>query len=80
LSALITTRLRDADPRGRVDVALYRLGEQVAKHAGRSDWWNGGLGEVIEAVIVESKVPSQRVTAVDLARAVGLLQPKRGRR
>ena len=82
MSALFTTRLRDADPRGRVDVALYRVGEQIAKHAGRSDWWNGGLGEIVEAVIVESKIPSRVVTPVDIARAIGLLPAgsKRGRR
>jgi hypothetical protein len=82
LSAPAITRLRDADPRGRVDVALYRVGEQIAKHVGRSDWWNGGLGEIVEAVIVESKVPTLQVMPVDIARAIGLLPswPKRGRR
>jgi hypothetical protein len=78
-----TTRLRDVDPRGRVDATLYHLGEQVARHVGVGTAWENGLGQVVEAVIVESGVPSQQITPVDVARAVGLLPPRprlRGRR
>lgn len=74
-----TTRLRDVDPRGRVDATLYRLGEQVARHVGIGPAWNNGLGDVVEAIIVESRVPSQTVTPVDIARALGVLPQRRGR-
>jgi len=66
------TRLRDADPRGRVDVTLYKLGEQVFRRSGAGRAFDLGLGDVLEAVIAES-VPSTQITPVDIARAVGLL-------
>ena len=82
MNAPTTTRLRDVDPRGRVDAALYRLGEQMARHVGIGPAWNNGLGDIVEAVIVESGVPAQPFTPVDIARAAGLLPqaPNRGRR
>lgn len=74
-----TIRLRDADPRGRVDVAVFRLGEQLVKRTIGAKVWDNGLGEVVEAIVVESRVPSQVITPVDVARAIGILPP-RGRR
>jgi hypothetical protein len=83
MSVPTTTRLRDVDPRGRVDATLYRLGEHVARHVGIGTAWNNGLGDIVEAVIVESGVPSQLFSPVDVARALGLLPERprlRGRR
>lgn len=82
MSVPATTRLRDVDPRGRVDATLYRLGEQLARHVGVGPAWNNGLGDIVEAVIVESGVPAQLFTPADIARAAGLLPqaPKRGSR
>ena len=65
------TRLRDADPRGRVDVAAFRFAENMAEKAGAKDFWNGGLGDFVETVI-QGTVPSKPITGQDVARALGL--------
>lgn len=71
------------DPRGRLDIAVVRLAEAVCKRglgpAGATAW-DHGLGDIVEAVVVENGVPSQPLTAVDLARAAGLLPPARTKR
>jgi hypothetical protein len=69
-------RLRDADPKGRVDVAVYRGAEKLAKHVGIEHVWNGGLGELIETVI-ENTVSSKPITPQDVARELGFGGRKR---
>lgn len=77
--------LRDVDPAGRVDVALLRLGEQLTRRTlepacGGAPLWDRGLGDVVEALIEENpSIPSRAFTAVDLARAVGVLPPAKRR-
>jgi hypothetical protein len=65
------TRLRDSDPKGRVDVAAYRGAEHFAKEVGLGEVWNMGLGELVETVI-EGTIPSKPVTGRDVARSLGL--------
>ncbi len=74
-------KIRDADPKGRIDVAILRMGQEVAKRCGPKGEavWNGGLGDVVEEIIVNAGVPSKPFTAVDLAREIGIL-PKGARR
>lgn len=71
------------DPRGRMDIAIVRLAEATCKRGlgpvGAAAW-DHGLGDLVEAVVVENGVPSKPLTAVDLARAAGLLPRKRGGR
>lgn len=68
--------LRDADPKGRVDVALFKLGEQIATHCGAEKIWNGGLGDFCDTVI-QNLVPSKPITPADIARELGLAGKKR---
>lgn len=64
-------RLKDANPKGRVDVAAYRGAEHFAKEVGLGEVWNMGLGELVETVI-EGTIPSKPVTGQDVARSLGL--------
>ena len=64
-------RLKDANPKGRVDVAAYRGAEHFAKEVGLGEVWNMGLGELVETVI-EGTIPSKPVTGRDVARSLGL--------
>jgi len=70
-------RLKDADPRGRMDVAAYRGAEHFAKEIGLKEVWNAGLGELVETVI-QGTIPSKPVTGKDIARELGLAGRKRG--
>jgi len=70
------TRLKDADPRGRMDVAAFRFAENMAEKAGAKDFWNAGLGDFVETVI-NGTVPSQAITGQDVAKALGLGGRKR---
>lgn len=78
-------RLVDQDPAGRIDVPIARAAKSgVDAISGRIgvDLWGRGLGDVVEAFIAESDVPSRSFTAVDIARQVGILKknPGKGRR
>jgi len=70
-------RLKDADPRGRMDVAAYRGAEHFANEIGLKEVWNAGLGELVETVI-QGTIPSKPVTGKDIARELGLSGRKRG--
>jgi len=76
--------LRGADPRGRIDVAVYRLLEQLTKKRiepalKNKPLWDSGLGDLVEAAIIESGVlPSNPITARDVLRHLfGKPNPKR---
>jgi len=66
--------LRDVDPRGRIDVAVFRLLEMVTKKRlepalKNRPLWDSGLGDLVDAAITESGVfPSQPITARDVIR------------
>jgi hypothetical protein len=70
-------RLKDADPRGRMDVAAYRGAEHFAETIGLGEVWNAGLGELVETVI-QGTVPSKPITGRDVAHSLGLAGRKRG--
>jgi hypothetical protein len=77
----------DQDPRGRMDVALVRLGELIVRRGvepaiGNKPLWDAGLGAVVEQAVADAGIPSTPFTAVDVCRALGILKPapKRGRR
>lgn len=76
MKEVVTTRLKDADPRGRVDVALYRGAEKLANHVGIGEVWNAGLGEFFEHVI-QNVAPSKPITPLDVAQSMGLAGRKR---
>lgn len=76
MSQVPKTRLRDTDPKGRVDVALLRAGERIAKHVGAEKVWNSGLGEVVEEMLENSGL-SKPITATDVARSLGILPQRR---
>jgi hypothetical protein len=68
----------DEDPRGRMDIAVVRLAEATCKRAlgpAGAVAWDHGLGDVVEAVVVANGIPSKPLTAVDIARAAGILPP-----
>lgn len=71
------------DPRGRCDIALVRMGELLVRNAvepacGGVRLWDGGVGELVEAYVVEQLgVPTEPVTLVEIARNVGILKPRR---
>lgn len=70
--------IRNADPHGRVDVALLRLGEMFTRNtlekATGVELWDRGLGDIAEAAIERTAaIPSTPFSAVDLAVAVGLI-------
>jgi hypothetical protein len=69
------TRLKDADPRGRMDVAAYRGAEHFAEKVGLKEVWNAGLGEFVETVI-QGTVPSKPITGRDIAHSLGLVGRK----
>jgi len=69
---VVRQSLRDADPKGRVDVAMYRLGERIARHCGAEKIWDGGLGEVVENIIQNIGVPSTPITPKDIVREIGI--------
>lgn len=69
-------RLKDADPRGRMDVAAYRGAEHFAEKVGMKEVWNMGLGELIETVI-QGTVPAKPITGRDIAHSMGLGGRKR---
>jgi len=77
LSRSVKTRLRDADPKGRVDALLLRSGEQFAKQIGAEKIWNNGLGDVVEELLENAGI-SKPITASDVAREIGIL-PRRPR-
>lgn len=66
------------DVGGRLDVALVRAGEFVFKSAVEPRLpfpvWDRGVGEVFQKFVVERlRVPTVPVSAVDVARMVGIL-------
>jgi len=71
------TPLTEQDPRGRFDVMIARatraLVNPIEQRTG-IDFWNNGLGDVVQAFIGEH-VPSKPYTAVEVARSVGILGP-----
>lgn len=65
-------------PPGRCDVAVLRLSEAVVRGAvepicGGLPLWQLGLGELVEVCVARSRIPNTPVTAVSLARRLGLL-------
>lgn len=70
-------RLKDADPRGRMDVAAYRGAEHFANEIGLKEVWNMGLGDLVDTVI-QGTVPSKPITGQEIARELGLAGRKRG--
>ena len=67
------------DPRGRLDIACLRTAELLFKRyvepvCGGIPLWDKGLGSVVEQMILDAGVPSKPLTAVDLARAAGVLR------
>jgi hypothetical protein len=67
------------DPRGRLDIACLRTAELLFKRyvepaCGGIPLWDKGLGSVVEQMILDAGVPSKPLTAVDVARAAGLLR------
>jgi len=77
LSQTPKVRLRDADPKGRVDALLLRTGEQFAKQVGAEKIWKNGLGDVVEELLENSGL-SKPITGLDVAREIGIL-PRRQR-
>lgn len=69
-------RLKDADPKGRMDVAAYRGAEHFADKIGLREVWNAGLGELVETVI-QGTVPSKPITGRDIAHSMGFAGRKR---
>ena len=73
------TPLTEQDPRGRFDVMIARatraLVNPIEQRTG-IDFWNNGLGDVVQAFIGEH-VPSKPYTAVEVARSVGILGPEK---
>lgn len=66
-------------PPGRCDVAVLRLTEAVVRGAvepvcGGLPLWQLGLGEIVEVCVARSGIPSAPITAVGLARRLGLLR------
>lgn len=73
-----------ADPRGRCDVALVRMGELVVRNgiepAVGLKLWDNGVNELCAAYVEALGVPSKPVTISDLFRYAGLLPtPRRAR-
>ena len=67
----------------RADLLLLGVAEklvrsQVEPRCKNLPLWDAGLGEVVEVAIAEGGVSSKPISAVDLARAAGIL--KRGPR
>lgn len=71
--------------RGRIDgVLLNVLAVHLAERATKRyleprvgvPLWDNGLGEIIETAVEESSIPKRPITAVDLARAAGILKRK----
>lgn len=65
--------LRNADPRGRIDVAVYRLLEVIARKRlepalKNKPVWDSGLGDFVEAAIVHANLPSKPISAADVFR------------
>lgn len=65
------------DPRGRLDIAAVRLTQHfVCKaHPKAAELWGMGLGDLVEGMVQDAGIPSRAFSAVDLARALGLLKP-----
>jgi hypothetical protein len=68
----------------RADQALVSLAElftrRIVEPALGRKVWASGVGEVVEQAIADSRISTQLIRPVDIARAVGLLKPGRGRR
>jgi hypothetical protein len=66
-------------PGVRLDVLLERVAEGVVRGAleprvRNLPLWDLGLGEVIATAIKESRIPSEPITAVHVARRLGILR------
>lgn len=71
--------LLDEPPFGRMDVATARGARALFSHVEQNTGlklWENGLGEVVEELIREN-VPSREITAVDVARHLGILRRRR---
>ena len=69
---VVRESLRDADPKGRVDVAMYRGAEKIAKHCGAEKLWDGGLGDIVENIIQNLGVRSTPITPHEIVREIGI--------
>jgi len=72
--------LRNADPAGRVDVAFLRGAEALARKLGGGRAWDLGLGDVAEVVVENMGLPREPLTAVDVARRLGLVPDRKPQR
>lgn len=68
-----------SSPGVRIDLFLSRLAEGVVRGAVEPRMrniplWDLGVGEVVNAAIQESRVPAEPVTAVMVARRLGILR------
>jgi hypothetical protein len=74
----------NADPRGRLDVAVVRMGEMFVRNAVEPaiglKLWDNGANELCAAYVEALGVPSHPVTIADMFRAAGWLpNPRRAR-
>jgi hypothetical protein len=73
-----------ADPRGRCDVAVVRIGELLVRNrlepaCGGVKLWDNGLDELTAAYVEALGVPATPLSLADLFRYAGLLpNPRRG--
>lgn len=75
----------NADPRGRCDVAIVRLGEMFVKNrlepaCGGVKLWDNGFDELTAAYVEAIGIPAKPVSLADLFRYAGLLPTRRGGR
>jgi hypothetical protein len=75
--------LMPENPAGRVDVAVKRLAEFVTRAHIEPRFrgariWDNGLRAIVETAVDESSaIPKNPITAVDVARFLGILKPVR---
>jgi hypothetical protein len=70
-------------PGVRLDLLLERFAEGVVRGAieprvRNVPLWDLGLGEVVTTAIRESRIPSEPITAVRVARRLGILREVQG--
>ena len=66
------------NPKGRADIAVLRMAEMIVrgpveKTCNGLPLWDAGLGQVLEAVVVEH-FPGKPIDPVEVARELGLVR------
>jgi len=66
------------NPKGRADIAVLRMAEMIVrgpveKTCNGLPLWDAGLGQVLEAVVVEH-FPAKPIDPVEVARELGLVR------